>query len=72
MLFSMENWEFRVAIIFSRDLPKVLNSDIYLYDSEHFGGLLGFGIMTMVVTFHCSGKKPVLIQAFLILFKNLR
>lgn len=46
ILLSMKNWE-----IFSRDMPKVLNNDIGLYVSGHYGGLLGFSILA-VATFH--------------------
>lgn len=49
MLLALENWEIRVTIVFSRDLPKVLSNDISLYDSERFRDLLGFGIITMVL-----------------------
>lgn len=59
MLLSLENCQILVAIIFSRNLPRVLSNDIGLYDPEHFRGLLGFGIITMVATLYCGGKKPV-------------
>lgn len=58
MLLTLDNWEIRVTITFSKDFPKLLSNNVGQNDSKNFRSLLSFGILTKVITFHCGRKKP--------------